>query len=94
MSHVEKISITLTPDLALVVQQAIESGGYASTSEVIREALRDWKTKRLLREQQIEEVRALWREGINSGAGRFGDVKSIIREAQRRFEAENKMSED
>jgi antitoxin ParD1/3/4 len=93
MSNVEKISIALTPDLALVVQQAVESGGYASTSEVIREALRDWKAKRLLREQQIEEIRNLWREGINSGTGRFGDVNSIIREAQRRFEAENKIVE-
>jgi len=74
MSSVEKISIALTPDLALLVQQAVESGGYASTSEVIREALRDWKLKRLLREQQIEEVRNLWQEGINSGPGRYGDV--------------------
>lgn len=94
MSNVEKISIALTPDLALVVQQAVESGGYASASEVVREALRDWKAKRLLREQQIEEIRALWREGINSGAGRFGDVNGIIREAQRRFEAEHKNVED
>jgi antitoxin ParD1/3/4 len=93
MSNVEKISIALTPDLALLVQQAVESGGYASTSEVIREALRDWKIKRSFREQQIEEVRSLWREGINSGMGRFGDVDGIIQEAQRRFEAEDKSIE-
>ena len=94
MSSVEKISTTLTPDLALLVQQAVEDVGYASTSEVVREALRDWKIKHLLRQQQIEEVRNLWREGINSGAGRFGDVNGIIQEAQRRFEAENKAVED
>jgi len=93
MSSVQKISIALTPDLALLVQQAVETGGYVSASEVIREALRDWKTKRSLREQQLEEIRNLWREGINSGTGRFGDMNGIIQEAQRRFEAENKTAE-
>ena len=93
MSSVQKISIALTPDLALLVQQAVETGGYVSPSEVIREALRDWKTKCSLREQQLEEIRNLWREGINSGTGRFGDMNGIIQEAQRRFEAENKTTE-
>jgi antitoxin ParD1/3/4 len=93
MSSVQKISIALTPDLALLVEQAVESGGYASASEVIREALRDWKTKRSLREQQIEELRNLWWEGINSGPGRFGDVNGIIQEAQRRFGVENQTGE-
>lgn len=78
MSNVEKISIALTPDLAFLVQQAVENDGYASASEVIREALRDWKAKRSLREQQIEEIRNLWREGITSGSGRFSDMSEIL----------------
>ncbi len=93
MPNVEKMSIALTPDLAFLVQQAVEHDGYASASEVIREALRDWRAKRSLREQQIEEIRNLWREGITSGAGRFGDMSEIIREAERRFAAEHKASE-
>lgn len=67
MAGVEKISIALTPDLAAAVQEAVESGGYASTSEVIREALRDWREKRRLHEQQINEIRKLWDDGIQSG---------------------------
>jgi antitoxin ParD1/3/4 len=62
MPNVEKMSITLTPDLAFLVQQAVENGGYASASEAIREALRDWRAKRSLRQQQIEEIRNLWQE--------------------------------
>lgn len=93
MPNVEKISIALTPDLALLVQQAVENDGYASASEVIREALRDWRTKRSLREQQIEEVRNLWQEGIRSGSGHFSNMGEIIQEAERRFEAERKASE-
>ncbi|QWF70800.1 hypothetical protein KEF85_16025 [Methylomonas paludis] len=42
MSTIEKISIALTPDLALLVRNTVESGFYTSNSEVICEALRDW----------------------------------------------------
>ncbi|MFI3197560.1 MAG: type II toxin-antitoxin system ParD family antitoxin [Methylococcaceae bacterium] len=41
MASVEKISIALTKDMASVVRQAVDSGEYASNSEVIRDALRD-----------------------------------------------------
>lgn len=93
MFSVEKISIALTPDLALLVQQAVENDGYASASEVIREALRDWRLKRSLREKQIEEIRNLWREGIASGPGRFNDMSEIIQEAKRVFEVDHKAGE-
>lgn len=84
MPGVEKISIALTPDLAAAVQEAVESGGYASTSEVIREALRDWREKRRLHEQQINELRKLWDEGIQSGTStvRVGD---LIQELEQEF---------
>ncbi len=55
----EKLSISLTKDQALLIKQAIAGGGYASSSEVIREALREWKAKRMLGR--------FWDEGIASG---------------------------
>jgi len=45
MSKLEKLSISLTPELASLVRSAVTEGDYASSSEVIREALRDWKIK-------------------------------------------------
>lgn len=45
-TQVEKLSIALTPELAAAVRTAVESGYYASSSEVVREALRDWKQRR------------------------------------------------
>ena len=57
MANVEKVSIALTPEIAAVVRQAVESGEYASNSEIVREALRDWKLKRTLQRQEIEEMR-------------------------------------
>jgi len=41
MANVEKLSIALTPEMAATVRQCVERGEYASSSEVIREALRD-----------------------------------------------------
>lgn len=93
MPGTEKMSITLTPELAAMVNEAVATGNYASTSEVIREALRDWRTKQLVRQQQLQEIRRLWDEGIQSGPGRFRDIDELIQEAERRYRA-NKASED
>lgn len=88
MPGIEKLSITLTTELAEMVNKAVETGDYASTSEVIREALRDWRRKQMTRQQQIEEVRRLWDEGIKSGPGRFANADELIAEAERRYAAE------
>jgi len=74
MPGIERLTVTMSPELAAVVKQAVETGDYASTSEVIRAALRDWKLKRAL---QIEELAAL-KADINKGladlaAGRVKD---------------------
>jgi len=50
MANVEKISIALPADMAALVRRAVEAGDYASSSEVIREALREWKARRVARE--------------------------------------------
>jgi antitoxin ParD1/3/4 len=89
MANVEKISIALTQDMAALVRQAVDSGEYASSSEVIRDALRGWRMKRVLQEHQIEELRRLWHEGIKSGPGRFASIEDLLQEAERRFENEH-----
>ena len=68
MANVEKVSVALTPEMAGTMRAAVETGEYASASEVMREALRDWKTRRAQREQAIEGLRQLWDEGLASGA--------------------------
>ena len=85
MSTVEKISIALTPDLALLVKNAVDGGFYASTSELIREALRDWKSK-----QSVNELRNLWLEGITSGSAGELYMQDIKSEARNIYEAKNK----
>jgi antitoxin ParD1/3/4 len=55
---IERLTITLPADMAGLVRGAVDEGDYASTSEVIREALRDWKLKRELRLRQLTELKA------------------------------------
>ncbi len=58
MGAIERLTITLPADMAGLVKGAVDDGDYASTSEVIREALRDWKLKRELRLSQLSELKA------------------------------------
>lgn len=41
MAAIERLTITLPAEMAGLVKRAVDEGNYASTSEVIREALRD-----------------------------------------------------
>jgi antitoxin ParD1/3/4 len=65
MTNAEKISIALPPEMVHIVRAAVATGEYASSSEVIRDALRDWTHKRSLRMQGIAELRGVWQEALN-----------------------------
>jgi antitoxin ParD1/3/4 len=66
MTTVEKISIALPPEMLTQIREAVETGEYASSSEVVRDALRDWTQKRSLRQQGIRELRQVWREALDN----------------------------
>jgi antitoxin ParD1/3/4 len=90
MANVEKLSIALTPEMAVLVRGAVESGEYATTSEVVGEALREWKQRRILQQGDIEELRRLWVEGLASGPGRLQDMDAIKAEARRRWDEQRR----
>jgi antitoxin ParD1/3/4 len=73
MANVEKVSVALTPEMAATMRQVVDAGEYASASEVMREALREWKSRRLQREQAIVELGRQWDIGIASGAAVDGE---------------------
>ncbi len=62
--NVEKLSITLPADMAALIRRRVESGSYATNSEVIREALRLWQDRELEREERLKDLR----EKINQAA--------------------------
>lgn len=69
MANVEKLSIALTPDMAAEMRAAVEAGDYGSVSEVVRDALRDWRLRRKIEAIEIEEMRQQVQAGIDSGPG-------------------------
>jgi antitoxin ParD1/3/4 len=85
MQNVERLSITLPIEMAKLIRSKVEQGGYASNSEVIREAMRLFA--RAGEREASARLRQAWDEGIASGdAGEldFADVKA---EARRRLAA-------
>ena len=51
MSEVRKVSIALTEEQIEALRAVVATGEYATTSEVVREAIRDWQFKRELRQR-------------------------------------------
>lgn len=77
MADIERLTITLPSDMAAAVKGAVAGGDYASTSEVIREALRDWKMKRALQLQELAALKADIRKGLADAAtGRVQDFNA------------------
>ena len=89
MSNIERITITLTAEMAEAVRMAVQAGEYASSSEIIREALRDWRHKRALQEQELQELRTKVQQGlsdIEEGRVRDFDSERIIRKGEKQLQ--------
>ena len=74
MAEIERLTITLPSDMAAAIKGAVNGGDYASTSEVVREAVRDWKMKRALQLQELAALKAEIDKGLADVAeGRVQD---------------------
>lgn len=88
MAEIERLSIALPTPMADAVRQAVEAGEYASASEVIRDALRLWGSRRQLREQDVKSLQDRWQAGKDSGTAGPLDMKAIM--AEERVKRSNK----
>lgn len=82
MSKIDKISVAITREQHAKIKAAIDRGDYASTSEVIRTALREWELKEEMRRLEGERLGRLWDEGIASGPAVERTIDDIIDEAK------------
>lgn len=88
MSNIERVTVALTTEMAAVVKNAVANGVYASSSELIREALRDWQHKQALQAQALQALRAEVQQGIDDKTqGRVNDfdAKRIISQGEKRL---------
>ena len=54
----EKLSISLPKDMAQMIRRQVETGTYASNSEVVRDALRMWQQREQQRTERLASIRA------------------------------------
>ena len=87
MPAVERITITMPAELAETLRQTVAGGEYASTSEVVREALREWTRRRDVERQDLEALRAAIRAGLDSGPGLPAD--QVFAELRARYAAKS-----
>ena len=81
MSGNERTPVTMPADMAAVIKAAVDGDNYASTSEVVRDALRDWKIKRAVQVQELAALKSDIERGLaDVAAGRVRDfnAKKII----------------
>jgi antitoxin ParD1/3/4 len=67
------------------VRKAVETGEYASSSEVVR-ALRDWTRKRAPHANSIQNLRALWREAVKDKRPGV-DMEEVMDRLERKYQA-------
>jgi antitoxin ParD1/3/4 len=85
MSQNKKISISITEELDRTMKEAVERGEYGSSSEVVRDALRRWHKNREREQAEIQHLRQLVQEGIDSGPGTFKSINEIKKAARARL---------
>lgn len=80
MTNVEKLSIALSSDMVQSIRDAVDSGDYATTSEVVRDALRLWRFKRIsVDPSDTETIRRLVAEAIDSAdQGRMKPAEEVF----------------
>jgi antitoxin ParD1/3/4 len=77
MAELERLTITMPSELATVVKAAVAEGDYASTSEVVREALRDWKIKRAIQHEELIALKTDIEKGLaDVAAGRLTEFNA------------------
>ena len=84
------MNISLTPQLEKLVKNKVESGHYASASEVMREALRLLAERDHRQSVRIEELRAEIKKGLDSGKSTPLNISAIKAQGRKRLNAAQK----
>jgi antitoxin ParD1/3/4 len=81
------MNVSLTEDLASFVKAKVSAGRYASSSEVVREALRLMEKVERQEAEKLQYLRKAWQEGIDSGDAGEMDFQALKQEARARLAA-------
>jgi len=95
MANVEKISVSLPRDMIEDIRSAVESGAYATTSEVLRAAVREWRKKRPVPKglervtpRNLADLRRMIQEGVDSmERGEGKPVEEVLARLKAKYSA-------
>ena len=79
-TNMRTLTVSLTPHQAAMMQGAVETGGYASNSEIVRDALRLWEQREEMRQMELARLKKAYDEGMASGAGREVTADALLAE--------------
>lgn len=86
-------SYTIGEHYEKFVRDLVESGRYASASEVLRDGLRLMEEREWVREIKLKELRAEIQKGVDSGDAGPLDMEEVIAEAKREKAKRSKQSD-
>ncbi len=84
------MSVTLTPELEQLVQSKVQTGGYHSANDVMREALRLLEKRDLAKAEIREKIEAGY---ASARAGRLSDGETFFAQMEAELEEEIRLEE-
>lgn len=72
------LTVSLTPQQAARLQNAVDGGSYASNSEIVRDALRLWEQREELRALEMQRLKRAYDDGMASGDGHDVDASALL----------------
>lgn len=80
MTTERTMTVSLPDRQANRIEAAVEAGSYASTSDVVRAALRLWERHEELRLAELAQLKKAFEEGIAGGPGRSVTADTLLME--------------
>lgn len=94
MGKLERITVTMPEEMAAKLRAAVASGEYATTSEIVREALRDWSDEQERKEAALARLRAMIDEadaGPSYPAEQvFAEIRALVAEQAAQYRSGDK----
>jgi antitoxin ParD1/3/4 len=81
------MQLSLPDDLAKEISASVARGEYPTENDAVLGAVEEWRAQRSLEAVSVEELRRLWREGVDSGPGVYASFEEIKAEARSRRDA-------
>ena len=78
MGKLERVTVTMPEKMAAKLRAAVEEGAYATTSEIVREALRDWGAERDRRDAENAEIREILARARAGGRRTMEEVEENV----------------